>query len=123
MPERFPLRRNIVIAPDRQTAVRDAGPFLEASYRVFGQWGLFRTIGGVGKDEPDLDELLAGRVVMGSPEEVADELLSLAEATGCNRIVTRIQWLGMDQRLVLRSIDLLADRVLPMLRKETRGEV
>ncbi|MDE0408960.1 MAG: LLM class flavin-dependent oxidoreductase [Alphaproteobacteria bacterium] len=122
MPARFPMLRNIVVAPDRQTAVREAGPFLEASYRVFGQWGLFRTIGGVGKEEPDLDELLAGRVVMGSPEEVADELLSLAEATGCNRIVTRIQWLGMDQRLVLRSIDLLSERVLPMLRKETRGQ-
>ena len=121
-PARFPMLRNIVVAPDRRTAIREAGPFLEASYRVFGQWGLFQTIGGAEKGQPGLDELLAGRVVMGAPEEVAEELLSLAEATGCNRIVTRIQWLGMDQRLVLRSIDLLADRVLPMLRKETRGQ-
>ena len=120
-PALFPMLRNVVVAPDRKTAVREAGPFQEASYRVFGQWGLFDTIGGAEKGQPDLDELLAGRVVIGSPEEVADELLSLAEATGCNRIVTRIQWLGMDQRLVLRSIELLGDRVLPMLRKETRA--
>ena len=119
LPARFPMLRNIVVAPDRKTAVREAGPFLEASYRVFDRWGLFRTIGGAGREQPGLDELLAGRVVMGAPEEVAGELLALAGATGCNRIVTRIQWLGMDQRLVLRSIDLLADRVLPMLRKET----
>ena len=120
-PARFPMLRNIVVAPNRQTAIREAGPFLEASYRVFGQWGLFDTIGGAEKGQPDLDELLAGRVVIGSPEEVADELLLLAEATGCNRFVTRIQWLGMDQRLVLRSIDLLSERVLPILRREMRA--
>ena len=121
-PARFPMLRNIVVAPDRKTAIREAGPFLEASYGVFGRSGLFRTIGGAETGQPDLDELLAGRVVIGSPEEVADELLSLAEATGCNRFLTRIQWLGMDQRIVMRSIDLLADRVLPMLRREMRAD-
>ena len=37
MPAEFPLLRNIVVAPDRETALREAGPFLEASYHVFGQ--------------------------------------------------------------------------------------
>ena len=35
-PQEFPLLRNIVVAEDRETALRDAGPFLEASYRIFG---------------------------------------------------------------------------------------
>ncbi len=121
-PARFPMLRNIVVAPDRKTAVREVGPFLEASYRVFGQQGLFRNIVGTDKDRLDLDELLAGRIVMGAPEEVAEELLQLAEGTGCNRIIARLQWLGMDHRLVMRSIDLLADRVLPILRGAGRPD-
>jgi alkanesulfonate monooxygenase SsuD/methylene tetrahydromethanopterin reductase-like flavin-dependent oxidoreductase (luciferase family) len=64
MPAEFPLLRNVVVAPDRETALRDAGPFLEASYRVFGQWGLFTDVVGSDKAQLDLPELIAGRVVL-----------------------------------------------------------
>jgi alkanesulfonate monooxygenase SsuD/methylene tetrahydromethanopterin reductase-like flavin-dependent oxidoreductase (luciferase family) len=118
MPETFPLLRNVVVAHDRETALRDAGPFLEASYRVFGQWGLFTDIVGAGKAQLDLEELVAGRVVIGSPEECAEELVTLARNTGYSRLIARVQWMGMDQNLVLRTIELLADRVLPLMQKE-----
>lgn len=118
MPETFPLLRNVVVAPDRETALRDAGPFLEASYKVFGQWGLFTEVVGAGKAQLDLEELIAGRVIIGSPEECAEELVTLARNTGFSRLIARVQWMGMDQKLVLRTIELLADRVLPLMRKE-----
>ena len=118
MPAEFPLLRNIVVAPDRETALRDAGPFLEASYRVFGQWGLFTDVVGAGKQQLDLPELIAGRVVIGSPEECAEDLVNLARATGLTRLIARVQWLGMDQRIVLRTIEMLANEVLPLVRKE-----
>jgi len=118
MPAEFPLLRNIVVAPDRKTALRDAGPFLEASYRVFGQWGLFSKVVGSGKEQLGLEELIAGRVILGSPEECAEELVRLARATGFSRLIARVQWLGMDQRLVLRTIELLASRVLPLVERE-----
>ena len=41
-PSEFPVLRNIVVAPDRETAIREAGPYLEASYRVFGSGGSSR---------------------------------------------------------------------------------
>lgn len=118
MPQEFPLLRNIVVAPDRETALREAGPALEESYRVFGQWGLFTKVVGAGKEQLDLPELIAGRVVIGSPEQCAEELVALARATGYSRLIARVQWMGMDQRIVLRSIELLADQVLPLMRKE-----
>lgn len=117
-PAEFPVLRNIVVAPDRATALREAGPFLEASYRVFGQQGLFTRIVGAGKEQLELEELLAGRVVIGAPEECAAELAALARATGANRLICRVQWMGMEQRLVLRTIALLGERVLPLLRRE-----
>lgn len=118
MPAEFPLLRNVVVAPDRETALREAGPFLEASYRVLGQWGLFSQVVKSGKEQLELEELIAGRVVLGSPEEVAEELVRLARATGFTRLIARIQWLGMDQKLVLRSIELLAKEVLPLVERE-----
>jgi len=119
-PRDFPVLRNVVVAPDRETAIRDAGPFLEASYRMFGQWGLFSQVAGEAKDQLDLSELLAGRVVIGGPEECAAELSRLARATGFERLVCRVQWLGMPQRQVLRTIELLAERVLPLLARDLR---
>jgi alkanesulfonate monooxygenase SsuD/methylene tetrahydromethanopterin reductase-like flavin-dependent oxidoreductase (luciferase family) len=114
-PSEFPVLRNIVVARDRETAIREAGPYLEASYRVFGQWGLFTQVVGTDKRQLDLPELLGGRVVIGGPEECAAQLLRLAEAVGFGRLVCRVQWMGMEQRLVLRTIELLADRVIPLV--------
>ena len=114
-PSEFPVLRNIVVAPDRETAIREAGPYIEASYRVFGQWGLFTQVVGSDKQQLDLRELLAGLVVIGGPEECATELGRLIEAVGCKRLVCRVQWMGMEQRLVLRTIELLAERVAPLL--------
>lgn len=116
MPAAFPLLRNIVVAPDRETALKEAGPFLEESYRVLGQWGLFSQV--VGGERPDLETLIAGRVVLGSPEECAEELVRLARATGFTRLVARVQWLGMDQRIVLRTVELLANEVRPLVERE-----
>ncbi|MCB1743012.1 MAG: LLM class flavin-dependent oxidoreductase [Gammaproteobacteria bacterium] len=115
MPAEFPLLRNIVVAPDRETALREAGPFIADSYRVFGNWGLFTEVVGAGKQQLDFDELLAGRVIIGSPEECAEALVRLARATGFTRLITRIQWHGMDQRVTLRTIELLATRVKPLV--------
>lgn len=119
-PPELPVLRNVVVARDRDTAIREAGPYLEASYRVFGQWGLFARVVGGDKAQLDLPELLRGRVVIGGPEECAEELAELAAATGCGRLVCRVQWMGMEQRLVLRTIELLAERVVPRLADKVR---
>ena len=118
-PPELPVLRNVVVAPDRETAVGDAGPYLAASYRMLGQWGLPETIAGTPGHRADLVELLAGRVVIGGPEDCAEELARLVRTVGLGRLVCRVQWLGMEQRLVLRTIELLADRVLPLVTRQT----
>jgi len=45
-----------------------------------------------------------------SPEECAAQIIDLMQATGCNRLVTRIQWVGMEQRYVMRTIEQLTRR-------------
>ena len=116
-PAELPLIRNIIVAKDRDTAIREAAPALAESYKLFGKWGLFTNVVGSGKEQLELEELIGGRVIIGSPEECAQDLIRLGREAGCNRIITRVQWMGMDQRLVLRSIEMLANDVMPIVRK------
>ncbi|WP_211697806.1 LLM class flavin-dependent oxidoreductase [Mycobacterium spongiae] len=117
-PADFPLLRNIVVAEDRSTAIREAAPYLQASYQVFDQWGLFNDVVGDPTAPNGVDELLAGRVIIGSPENCAEDLVRLARATGFTRLVARVQWMGMQQQVVCRTITLLAHEVLPMVEQE-----
>ncbi|MBM3345079.1 MAG: LLM class flavin-dependent oxidoreductase [Betaproteobacteria bacterium] len=115
-PAEVPLIRNIIVAPDRETAIREAAPALSESYRLFGKWGLFTKVVGSGKEQLELGELIRDRVIVGSPEECAGDLIRLGREAGCNRLIARMQWMGMEQRLVLRSIEMLARDVMPIVR-------
>ena len=114
-PAELPVLRNIVVAKDRDAALREAGPALEASYRAMGESGLFTRIVGEASDQLDLERLIAGRVILGSPDEVADELIALRKAIGFDRLIARVQWMGLDQATVCRSIELIAREVMPRL--------
>jgi alkanesulfonate monooxygenase SsuD/methylene tetrahydromethanopterin reductase-like flavin-dependent oxidoreductase (luciferase family) len=117
MPADFPVLRNIVVAPDRATAIREVGPAIAESYRIFGDWGLFTGVVGEAKPHPEFDDLIADRFIIGAPEEAAEEIATLLCQTGCNRLICRLQWLGMEQRHVLRTIELIGDKVAPMVRR------
>jgi alkanesulfonate monooxygenase SsuD/methylene tetrahydromethanopterin reductase-like flavin-dependent oxidoreductase (luciferase family) len=117
LPADFPMLRNIVVAPDRRTAIRNVRTAIAESYRVFGDWGLFTSVVGDAKPHPEFDDLIADRFIIGSPEECAAQITELRRATGCNRLVSRIQWIGMEHKYVMRTIELLGGEVAPLVRK------
>jgi alkanesulfonate monooxygenase SsuD/methylene tetrahydromethanopterin reductase-like flavin-dependent oxidoreductase (luciferase family) len=117
LPTDYPVLRNIVVGPDRETAIRDAGPAIAESYGIFGNWGLFTDVLGEAKTHPEFEGLLADRFIIGSPEDCAAEISELMRDTGCNRLVARIQWVGMEHRHVMRTIELLSSKVAPLVRK------
>jgi len=51
---------------------------------------------------------------------LTEELVRLAKTTGFTRLIARIQWHGMDQRIILRTIELLATKVRPLVEKALR---
>src|SRR5262245_39489055 len=61
--------------------------------------------------------LIADRFIIGSPEECAEQITALMRATGCNRLVTRMQWVGMEHKYVMRTIELLGNKVAPLVDK------
>ena len=94
----------------RDRGAREAVPYLQASYRVFDRWGLFTDVIGDPGAARGIPELLAGRVIIGSAEDCAEELVRLGRRIGFTRLIARVQWMGMENRIVCRTIELLAGR-------------
>ena len=100
----YPLLREGCIAPTRQAAIESCGPFLAEQYESYRGWEHGAT----------LDDLIEGQAVIGSPDD-AVERLSRYAALGYTDVVMRLQWTGMPQADVLRSIRLLGQEVIPAL--------
>ena len=114
-PPQMPALRHCYVAEDRETAIREAAPYVEEYYRQFGGWGLFRDVIKSGPEQPDQAAILRGRVVLGSPDDVVAEFQRYQERFGFDQFLCRIGWPGMDNRQVLKAVRLLGERVLPAL--------
>src|SRR5512147_79252 len=71
----------VVCAPDEDTAVRRAAPFLLEKYAAYFAWGLAGvTLDPAVKPEDQLRRLAANRFALGSPAQVVEALLAQHEA-------------------------------------------
>lgn len=109
----------VVCAPDEETAIRRAAPFLLEKYAAYLSWG----IPGIALDaaaapEEQLRRLAANRFAVGSPAQVIDALLAQHRA-GVTHATMRVSWPGMPQRDILAGIELLGRAVLPEIRRRT----
>lgn len=107
---RVAVMREACIAATDEEAVAAARPFLEEKYRVYAGWGQDDALGG------GWDALAADRFLVGSPETVLGELVTLRERLGATDVSLRLAWPGFPHAATLRSIELLATDVLPRLR-------
>lgn len=60
----------------------------------------------------------ANALFTGSPEEVAERIITVGKLVGANRYAMQMDWSGVPHRQVMRAIELLGTEVLPMVRKE-----
>ena len=61
------------------------------------------------------DELLEDRFLLGSPAEVAEQLIRLNRRLGVNHIVASIHWPGMPNSLALEQLHMIAEEVRPLV--------
>jgi alkanesulfonate monooxygenase SsuD/methylene tetrahydromethanopterin reductase-like flavin-dependent oxidoreductase (luciferase family) len=100
----YPLLREGCIAPTREEAVTACAPFLAEQYESYRGW----------KHGASVDDMIQGQAVIGSPDDAIARLSQYA-ALGYTDVVLRLQWTGMPQADVLRSIRLLGEEVIPAL--------
>jgi len=109
----------VACAPSEDEAYRRAAPHLLEKYAAYASWGL----AGISKErtgspEEQLRRLAAGRFAVGTPAQVADELVAQHRA-GITHLSMRVSWPGMPQDDILAGIDILGREVLPEVRRRT----
>ncbi|MCH9671864.1 MAG: LLM class flavin-dependent oxidoreductase [Gammaproteobacteria bacterium] len=117
-PEELPMRREVFVARTREEAIRLCRPSLEQKYKAYHQWGQDKEM-PTGDDDlgQAFDELIKGRFFIGSPDEVADDILAMCRPTGVNHLVMSIHWPGMENQVALDAMQLFAEEVMPRVRE------
>jgi len=117
-PAELPMRRELFVARTREEALRLCRPYLETKYKAYHDWGQDKEM-PAGDNALDLsfDALVGDRFLIGSPAEVVEQIVALHRATGINHLIASIEWPGMPPALVLETMHLLAEQVLPAVRQ------
>jgi alkanesulfonate monooxygenase SsuD/methylene tetrahydromethanopterin reductase-like flavin-dependent oxidoreductase (luciferase family) len=108
-----PLIKECYVAPETATALAEAAVFLDAKYRAYRRWEQDKALPAGERWSPGFEELARDRFVIGDPVRVREEIARCRERLGVTTLIVRLQWPGMDQAKVLRSIRLLGEKVLP----------
>ena len=118
MPGELPLMREIFVARTRAEAIRLARPYLEEKYKVYHQWGQDKAM-PKGDDDLslDFDELTRDRFLLGSPDEVAEQIIGYRRRLGVNRMILSVHWVGMPHSQVVDTLNLFAAEVMPKVKQ------
>src|SRR5262245_17414901 len=117
MPAELPIIKELYVAPDRRTAIQECRPFLEAKYKAYAGWGQDKALPAGDSFDMGFDDLVRDRFIIGDPDDAVREIRRYADVLGVDTFIFRVQWPGMEQAVVLRTIALLAERVFPALRR------
>jgi alkanesulfonate monooxygenase SsuD/methylene tetrahydromethanopterin reductase-like flavin-dependent oxidoreductase (luciferase family) len=115
-PVDFPLSKELYIAPNRRTALREAQPYLEAKYRAYSRWGQDRELPATESFAVPFETLIQDRFILGDPNDCIEQIRSHQELLGITHMKFRVHWPGMPHALVMRTIRLLGEKVLPACR-------
>ena len=115
-PDAMPMFREMYIAEDRETAYAESRPYLESKYAAYAAWGQDKALPGEESFTIPFEELARDRFLIGSPDDIANEIRRYRDDLGANYIIFRMQWPGMPQEQVLRQLALLREEVVPRFR-------
>ena len=117
-PDEFPIRREVFVAATRAEAVGRCATALAAKYKVYDEWGQGKAMPEGDNDlSLDFEDLARDRFLIGSPDEVTEQILSLHRRTGANHIVASMQWPGTPLQASMDSMQMLAEEVFPRVQQ------
>ncbi|MFO1028266.1 MAG: LLM class flavin-dependent oxidoreductase [Acetobacteraceae bacterium] len=115
-PAEMPMRREVFVAKTREEAIRLCAPYLGAKYAAYHAWGqdMPQDDKGLGQD---FASLIGDRFLIGSPDEVAEQIVALHRRLGVNHLVMSTEWAGMPESLAVETIEMIAREVVPRVRQ------
>ena len=101
------------IAPTYREALRDGHKYIAGKYKSYHEWGQDDAMPDDETFVLEAEALAKDRFVVGDPKAAVDEIQRYKEELGLTSMGFRVQWPGMDNAEVLRTIRLLGEEVLP----------
>jgi alkanesulfonate monooxygenase SsuD/methylene tetrahydromethanopterin reductase-like flavin-dependent oxidoreductase (luciferase family) len=112
----LPAMREVYCARDRTAALEAVRPYLEPKYKRYAAWGQDGALPDDETFDMEFEALVAGRFVLGSPDDCLAELLPWRDRMGVDSFIFRTHWSGMSPEMSRASMELLTNEVLPVLR-------
>jgi alkanesulfonate monooxygenase SsuD/methylene tetrahydromethanopterin reductase-like flavin-dependent oxidoreductase (luciferase family) len=109
-----PLRRNVLVADSREDAIVEYARVAQGRYLTYAQRGL--DVMADTNMEEDFAAAVAGHAVLGSPEQVTQQLVDLVTTLPVDPLLVRPQWPTMDADETIAAINRLGKEVVPTLR-------
>jgi alkanesulfonate monooxygenase SsuD/methylene tetrahydromethanopterin reductase-like flavin-dependent oxidoreductase (luciferase family) len=113
MPAARPIALELHVAPTHEEAVALAQPYLEAKYAAYAEWGQDKALPGEVSFRVPFDELARDRFILGTPDEVIEEIERRIALLDSNYLIFRMGWPGMENAKILRVIEMMGQKVLP----------
>jgi alkanesulfonate monooxygenase SsuD/methylene tetrahydromethanopterin reductase-like flavin-dependent oxidoreductase (luciferase family) len=115
-PEELPMRREVFVAKSKAEAIRLCAPYIGAKYEAYHAWRQDMPDGDRGLGQA-FEALIGDRFIIGSPDEVAEQILALHRRLGVNHLVMSTEWAGMPESLATDTIEMLAKEVFPRVQQ------
>ena len=115
-PAELPMRREVFVAKTKAEAIRLCAPYLGAKYKAYHSWRQDMPGDDTGLDQ-EFESLIGDRFLIGSPDEVAEQILAVRRRLGVNHLVMSTEWAGMPESLATETIEMIATEVFPRVRQ------
>jgi alkanesulfonate monooxygenase SsuD/methylene tetrahydromethanopterin reductase-like flavin-dependent oxidoreductase (luciferase family) len=108
-PTDVPITRECYIGPTRAEALEECRAALQYKYGAYSSWGLDKQSKGAESFEQPFEDFVKDRFIIGDKAFVKDEIQRYNELLGVNHFLMRVQWPGLEQAKVLRTIRTLGE--------------
>lgn len=118
LPRWRPIALELHAAPTHEEAIDTARPYLAAKYSAYSEWGQDKVLPGDESFRIAFEKLALDRFILGTPDEVIDQIERRIERLESNFFIFRVGWPGMENHRQLRVIEMMGEHVLPHFHKK-----
>ena len=115
----FPIIKELHVADTHEESLAVARPYLEKKYQAYADWGQDKELPGDESFRVSFDELAKDRFILGSVDEVVEQIDAQHRRLGVDHFIFRIWWPGMPVEYASRVVELLGAHVLPKFRSSS----
>jgi alkanesulfonate monooxygenase SsuD/methylene tetrahydromethanopterin reductase-like flavin-dependent oxidoreductase (luciferase family) len=117
MPSELPIIKELQVAKTREEAITVAQPYLESKYQAYADWGQDKALPGQESFRVPFAALARDRFILGSMEDVIQQIEDHQRRLGVNHFLFRIWWPGMEVYHAYRVVELMGQHVIPYFKK------